>query len=465
MSAFTKPPNDASNAPAPKTEAQPGKPGVPHTSHGPQAPQKPPGPPVVVTRTIDVGPAPPPPAGKGRPAAPTVNVGSTGNTGNLGNVGAPVPAKPAPQPLPPVPPAGAAPVIPPAPPTQKTPTLKMDAAPASVRPAAPSMTADEGITSIHDTFERMLASDLDKGFEAIERKPGAPLTIEGMEVTDLSEVRSLFAQLATNHVRPVRDFLMDLRWSEATVEWIDVCEPSLKSLRRAAEKLELVELCAALDAFAAAMTAARAAGSRTIEGEPRAALIAGHDKLAEVMPQAFALDKERSQRETVILQSLLMQVPGVKKVTTDKLFAAGLTTLEAMLLANPGDIAATTGIDTALATSIANRFRDYHAQVRARVPDATHARERERIAELTSQLRQEHEQYEAAARSWTRDAEEKKKALRVARERTVLELQVMLARLGEVERARELDRLPFEAKLSRLESFLEEARDKYVTPA
>ena len=39
------------------------------------------------------------------------------------------------------------------------------------------------------------------------------------------------------------------------------------TLRRAAEKLELVELCTALDAFAAAMPAARAAGSRTIEGD------------------------------------------------------------------------------------------------------------------------------------------------------------------------------------------------------
>jgi hypothetical protein len=348
-------------------------------------------------------------------------------------------------------------------PNVRTNTVRMEQAPKSARPSAPPIAPDEAVTSIADTFERLLEGDLDKGFEAIERKPGSPPTIEGMEITDLAEVRSLFAQLAANHVRPVRDFLMDLRWGEATIEWIDACEPSLKSLRRAGERLELTELCTALDTFSAALTAAKTAGSRTIEGETRKELLAAHDKLAEVMPQAFAVDLDRSQRESAILQSLLLQVPEVKKVTIDKLYAAGLTTLEAMLLANPGDVAATTGIDLGLATRIVGRFRDYHTQVRSRVPDATRTPERERIAELTSKLKGEHAQYEAVARGWSREDSEKKKEVRAARNRTLLDIQVMLARLGEVERLKELEKLPFDRKLTQLESFLEEAHDKYVT--
>lgn len=441
MSAFTKPPNDQGNAPAPgqKTDGQqPAKPGPA---------QKHPGPPVVVTRTIDVGGPTPAPVQKGRPAAPTIPT--------IQIPAAPPPARSA-VPAPPPPPQAQ-------PQSPKTNTVRMEPPPQSARPSAPPIAPDEAVTSIADTFEKLLSSDLDKGFEAIERKPGAPPTIEGMEITDLAEVRSLFAQLAANHVRPVRDFLMDLRWGEATIEWIDACEPSLKSLRRAAERLDLTELCTALDAFSAALAAAKTAGSRAIEGDRRTALLAAHDKLAEVMPQAFALDLDRSQRESVILQSLLLQVPEVKKVTIDKLYAAGLTTLEAMLLANPGDVAATTGIDEALATRIVARFREYHAQVRSRVPDATRTPERERIAELTARLKRENEQYDAAARGWGREDAEKKKELRAARARTLLDIQVMLARLGEVERLKELDRLPFERKVSQLESFLEEARDKYVT--
>jgi hypothetical protein len=39
---------------------------------------------------------------------------------------------------------------------------------------------------------------------------------------------------------------------------------------------------------------------------------------------------------------------------------------------------------------------------------------------------------------------------------------VVLARLGEVDRIKEIERLPFDRKLVHLESFLEEARDKYL---
>jgi hypothetical protein len=326
---------------------------------------------------------------------------------------------------------------------------------------APDMTPGDGVASIADTFERLLATDVDNGFAALEREPGSSPRID-VSLTDLAEVRSLFAQLASNHVRQVRDFMIDLRWSDATVDWIGICEPALKSLRRAADKLELSELCVALDAFSTALSGTPGSGGRTIDGERRAAILKSYEVLSVVMPQAFALDLDRSQREAVILQSLLLQVPEVKKITLDKLYAAGLTTLEAMLLATPGDIAATTGIDEALARHIVSRFGDYKDQVRKAVPDATRANEREKVAELTARLRREHAAFESAAKGWTREADEQKKELRRARAQTLLDIQLVLARLGEVDRIKEIERLPFDRKLVHLESFLEEARDKYV---
>ena len=47
-------------------------------------------------------------------------------------------------------------------------------------------------------------------------------------------------------------------------------------------------------------------------------------------------------------------------------------------------------------------------------------------------------------------------------ERRICDIQLVLARLGEVDRIKEIERLPFDRKLVHLESFLEEARDKYV---
>jgi hypothetical protein len=260
----------------------------------------------------------------------------------------------------------------------------------------------------------------------------------------------------------VRDFMIDVRWGEAAVEWIAICEPAVKSLRRAAEKLGLPDLVTSLDAFSEGLALAQTTGARVLEGEERELLLARYDALGKVLPGAFALEMDRSQREAVILQSLLLQVPDVRKVTIDKLYAAGLTSLEAMLLARADDIVATTGIARATAAAIVDHFRAYHEQIRARHPDATRAEEREKIACLISRLKSEHSEYERVAEDWSRDAQSRKKELRAARARTVLDVNVLLARLGEVETLRELERLPFERKISFLATFLDEAKRKYV---
>ncbi len=421
------------SGPRPATAAQPPAPGSPA---------------VVVTRPIDVG----------ANAANAQNQAARTDAAARGGAGATAarPAMPAISIGPPTAPSPSAPAKSGAPEARN-----------SVRPTAPEMMtsgapSSNGQASIADTFERLLSSeDLDEGFASMERPAATPGTHSGA-MTDLAEVRLLFAQLAANHVRQVRDFMIDLRWSEATIDWLPICEPALRSLRRAADKLELTDLCEALDRFSASLGEATASGAKSIAGAARETLLARYDELGRLMPQAFALDLDRTQREAAILQSLLLQVPEVKKVTLDRMYAAGLTTLEAMFLATAGDIAATTGIPESLAALIVERFKVYRDQVKATVPDATRARERERIAELTARLRRECDDYERAAESWSRGSVDQKKELRKAREQTLLDIQVVLARLGEVDRLAQLERLPFEKKLAHLESFLEEARDKYV---
>lgn len=302
--------------------------------------------------------------------------------------------------------------------------------------------------------------DVDAGFALLERGTGSSAA-NGTVTTDLTEVRSLFEQLAANHLQQVRDFMIDLRWSESTVDWLPICEPALRSLRSAAAKLELSDLCGALDRFAETLAGAQTSGDRTIGGERRAAMLARYDELSGLMPKAFALDLDRNQRGAVILQALLLQVPDVKKVTLDKVYAAGLTTLEAMFMATAGDIAAASGIPGELAARIVERFRKYREEMSTTVPDATRTRERQRLADLASRLRRENEEYARAAESWSPEAAESKKKLRKARAQTLLDIQVVLARLGEVDLLGQLERLPFEGKLGHLQSFLEDAREKY----
>ncbi|HZO16103.1 MAG TPA: hypothetical protein VFB62_22670, partial [Polyangiaceae bacterium] len=69
-------------------------------------------------------------------------------------------------------------------------------------------------------------------------------------------------------------------------------------------------------------------------------------------------------------------------------------------------------------------------------------------------LRRLHADHERAAEGWTDDAVRKKRQARTARAAVMLQIQVMLGRLGEVERAGRLYRCSFERKLDELDSYV-----------
>ena len=303
--------------------------------------------------------------------------------------------------------------------------------------------------------------DLEAGFAAIEAKGGTSTSAGTLE-TDLADVRALFGQLATNHMRQVRDFMIELRWGPTPATWVAVCEPSVESLRRAAEKLEFAELASGLRDLASAMGSVDM--TTTIDGAARERLLAAHAVLVGVLPETFALDGDRSQREAAILHALLSQIPDVHKVTIDKLYAAGLTTLETMLLATAEDLVATTGIPDVLADRIVERFRRYRDEMASMEVDETRAHERAKIGELVDQLRRQNRDFEEAATAWTQDAIQRKKDALLARGQTMLAIDLQLARLGEVALVRELERLPYARKVLKLEAFLAEAGSTYAAP-
>jgi hypothetical protein len=340
-------------------------------------------------------------------------------------------------------------------------------APRSTRPtAAWDLQAQPESQSIADTFAALL-NDVDASFGTLQMKKGdsqRPGSRDGhLPGVGLSDVRELFAELAANHMRQVRDFMIDVKWGEATRDWASVCEPALRSLRRAAEKLELAELASGLDDYSGVLDNVIGSSDRVITGKVRDLLLEKYAKLLEIMPQAFTLETDRTQREAVIVQSLLLQVPDVRKVTIDKLYAAGLTSLEVMFAARADDVAATTGIPLRLAERIVEKVQVYRKELATVVPDAARSAEREKLKSLAHELKRQHDEYEQAAAAWSDDAAVKKRYLRQARDETLLRIKVLLARLGELERLSKIERLPFEKKIENIETFLEEAMDKYVS--
>lgn len=83
--------------------------------------------------------------------------------------------------------------------------------------------------------------------------------------------------------------------------------------------------------------------------------------------------------------------------------------------------------------------------------------DRARIRELVEVLRRQNDAFEHAASGWTEDAIRRKKEALLARGETMRAIDLQLGQLGEAALVRELERLPFARKVTKLDAFLKDA--------
>lgn len=294
---------------------------------------------------------------------------------------------------------------------------------------------------------------IDAGFDGL-MDGSSNVHVEAPSSADMQAVQELFANIAATHMRPVRDFMIELAIGDPPKEWVDVVAPAVASLRRSAEGMGLGELCTQIDAYKVVLDQVREEHTLTISEDQKKALAAAYDKLAEVMPEAFRLDEERDRREPIIVQSLLRQVPEVRKVALDKLYAAGLTSLDMYYVAKPYDIAQAAGLHQVLAERIVERFAKYRDEVAHSTPDAVRSSELVQLEDLAERLASQTEEFEGASRSASKDAGAIKRRLRGERMSTVLEINLVLARIGAVDLVKELERMAFQAKVEAVRKFI-----------
>jgi hypothetical protein len=275
---------------------------------------------------------------------------------------------------------------------------------------------------------------------------------------DLEAVRKTFHEVAVTHVSPVRDVMLEVRFGEADPWWLVSTKPALSSLRTMAAQLDLKDLCAALDEFAAMIDAAAAKGAR-ISDEHKASLLGRYQRLIELIPQAFELDAERDRREPIIIEALLLQIDGVERPTLDKLFAVGLNRLDALTIANARDVVAVSGIRLPIAEAIVAQFQAYRARTKAAVSVRDPAGELQEVAELVKALTALNGDFTNAASAWGAAAAARKRELRKQREQTFQRIKVSLARLGARDQLSKLERLPFDERIEALGIYLS-ARSK-----
>jgi hypothetical protein len=282
-------------------------------------------------------------------------------------------------------------------------------------------------------------------------KPGEPVADLGTTEEDLAALRGLFQEMAVHHMAQVRDLMLELGRVEVASSWVEMCEPTVRSMLETCQKLDIEDLTPALQQFAESLAVAKSAPNGIVEGETRQQLLATYERMTEILPSTFELG---SGREAMLLQLLLLQVPGVHKFTIDKLYAAGLSQLNSFLSARPDEIAAVAGIQLSVAESIVQRFRDYRQRFQSVLAEPTPDEERRRIAEHVEQLRVKDEQFERARAGRTPEARIDKRRLRSERRLTLSSIYVSLARVGEIERVDALQKMPVKRQLEELEEYL-----------
>ena len=308
-----------------------------------------------------------------------------------------------------------------------------------------------------DYFDNDFEEDLDAVFASLENQNIAqPVATEAadeeMNANDQVIVEQLFADIAANYARPIKNFMFELKRGTATKDWVEICRPAMQGITRAAEGMGLRQAAQRMMDFEAALSLAQQSEQRVLGGEVRDLLMWCYEDLIKVMPQAFVVGEEEQQREGIIINSLLAQIPDVGRVTIEKLYRAGLTSLDTLYLARREELAVATGISIDLSERICAKFQAYRAGLEASNRDVKDVGQRNRLAEFVAELKRQHEGFLRASED--SNLAQEKRDFREQRQSCVLWINVLLAEVGEVDLVCELQKMSFERRIQRLEEYL-----------
>jgi len=320
---------------------------------------------------------------------------------------------------------------------------------------APVVVAGPTGNSLDLVIERALESSSVRRVAAHESEPAATTPQQAharYTESDDAALRETFEELAVAHVTPIRNAMMEVRFGEAQASWLELGRPALKSLRSMASEVGHQALVAALDGFVGALQTALEPGQPPeVTGPSRDTLLSAYAPLASVLPRAFALDGERDRREPIVVRALLEQVVELEPLMIDKLLAAGLGTLAQLFAARADEIAAVTGIPEAIAAEVAGRIQAFRRSTPAALATVDPPSTVRELVKLLDQLRAENTAFDEVARGWTQSDRQAKKQIRQRRQTTFLQITIALVRLGEIDFALRLPKLPFARRIEDLD--------------
>ena len=320
----------------------------------------------------------------------------------------------------------------------------------------------DGLPSSADRFLDQVVDAFDEAFDKACGSDTMPTHSTGtagsvQNENDEAAIQDLFVQIAGNYSQPLRDFAFDLRCGTASKDCIEFLRSSLKMIGDAAATMDLAQTVKRIADFNELLLKAQGAPERWLEGEIRSLLLDNYNDLVEVLPDVLRTGTDERRREDLIIKSLLQQIPGVGRVTFDKLYMAGLGSLHALFLANKEDLAAATSIPAPLCGRIVDKFQEHRAETLTVSQQEPQSGYHARLTSLVVELRCQHEELERASAGAALNPElaTEKRRRRQLRQRCYLQVVATLAEMGEVDLINRIQRLSFRQRLKRLGDHLE----------
>ena len=264
-------------------------------------------------------------------------------------------------------------------------------------------------------------------------------------------VQELFIQIAANYATPLKSFMFELQRGTASKDEIELFRPVLDGIQGAVEMMNLPHAVQRISDLDDSLRLALASSERVVNGEVRQRILSSYEALVAIMPEAFRLTNEGEKREDIIIKSLLKQIPGLGCVTLEKLYKAGLSSLDTLFLANKEDLSAATGVSVRMCQLICDKVAQHRQEVETLPHDAAYSTWRCRLAGVANSLRHEIERASDSSEGWP-TSEVQRRPHR--RQLYFLEITVILAEMGELDLLSRMLKLSFKRRMQILDEYL-----------
>ena len=322
---------------------------------------------------------------------------------------------------------------------------------------APSPSPSEAPGGAIEALDTAVDAAVDRLFDAQDSRQTMKdeVTLAAEREADQRAAAATFRELVAGGSAQLRELLFQLSVGRTPRHWTAACRPVIAPFLDGARQLELRELTTALADLDAALELAAGENGPYVSAQGCASIEEAYATLAAQLPEAFSVASDVNSRRLLLLESLLLQVPALYRRTLNKLYGAGLGSLEQLSGASPEEIAAVAGIDRSVAAAITDRVRRFEHERSRWNPAELRSQVHDQLRVALARLNQLQDQFERAEHD---EAAERKRNARRARDIASHELDLLLSEIGELTLIEDLKRCAVHAKIRRLEGYLEQAQ-------